>query len=693
MGNKLITQTEEGKQYISSDLGKTWKFFGDGGNIFNSGTNLILGSTEDLGILYSNNSGTYWNETNIKEGNYKILFAVGSFIFAGSFDDSGILKSNDDGITWETTEIGSGYWTRASVSENLYLIIGEGGYASVDPTSGEVSIVSISSSNLNSFNSVTSDGGASDSSDSSDEYDNYEVNRQNLRYTENIIVDGKLTDDRLHSLINYIINNVIKKDIYISKTGRTGLNVNSSFATNLTSQESKIVCSSDDVYRLYKSSSIIDWESDLGMEPFDGISVSDLINSNVVEEENIYDSVKGEDDKSLLQLISYIRNYINKRKSAYNSYVEGKIDDQTEDIEKIKSLTTDSSMLVSNIQAYKLYISSENNAAKILSSSLSEELFYFDDYMIELLIKNAVYETIIQVIGHIKFKLISLGQESEKDGFIKIYNPLKDDKLQYNFDKGLEIALNNYLEYVSNNIIKLNSSNDQNLINIAADYYKRYKREEYIQSVIVMLGETEIDFTNNYIRNYTKYDTDIKAFTESVKTIIESSSSSKRDEINSLLNSTSFSYYNIDYNKVMTDAYLELYLKLSSRMNNEIIFDYFSENTSSYESISTELEKDRARGYLTEIYEKFINRCKTLLGYSYENANYEDYAVLKIKVEDRQKKQIISWINSVLTDTGLELTKDFYDDNIPNVINILNEESNKFLNIIKAYFVSKEDII
>ena len=30
MGNKLITQTEEGKQYISSDLGKTWKFFGDG---------------------------------------------------------------------------------------------------------------------------------------------------------------------------------------------------------------------------------------------------------------------------------------------------------------------------------------------------------------------------------------------------------------------------------------------------------------------------------------------------------------------------------------------------------------------------------------------------------------------------------------------------------------------------------------
>lgn len=690
---ELLTSDADGVQYISDDFGVNWNIFGTGGNISSFGTSsegnniLILCSTDGGGILYSTNGGDYWESTNILDESWgPEVISIGDYYYVGSLSDGGILRSSD-GKSWEKTDIGGGKWDESCVYYDKTILKGSGGKVWIK-NSGSVEIIS-TSSGVSGGDSGSSGGSGGGISDSKSGYENKDGKGNGNGFY--IKISEKLSNERLYSLIEYIITNVIKRDIIVKNTGRTKIDTEGQkIGTDLSDQEGKIVCASDDVYRLYKSSSIIDWENDLGMRPFDGITISDLIGSDVATEENIYDSVTGESDTGLLNLIAKVKEYINSRKSIYLETVCDALENKANDYKKIKDLTEDASMLKNNIEAYQIYMDAETNAAKILASSLADQLFYFDDYMVEMLINLGIFETIKMAVGNIKFILISLGEKAEKEKITIFYNPYEDKKLKYNFSKGLRVAFDEYLDHLSDNLIILTSSNDKDLISIAADYYKRYKREDYLSQVNEFLNNEEIDLSENYIKQYSAYDTDISFFSLKIKKIMEDETIiDKKNAMISCYNEYSFTFMNIEEKDIITDSYLELYFKIYKRICNELIFDYFSENSEAYEALDSSKRK-RTAGYLNEIYEKFISRCKTLLNYSYDNVEYEDGSIIN-DINSKTKESILSWINNVSKSSDYE--KLFYAGHIPTYTKHANKTLNSFIDKVKKSFNEKEGII
>ena len=83
-------------------------------SMLKSGSTIIKGGDSYNGLLYSEDNGKTWNESNINTDRFKCLTVVGNTVIAGSYSrnkDRGLYYSEDNGKTWIQSNINSGrFW-------------------------------------------------------------------------------------------------------------------------------------------------------------------------------------------------------------------------------------------------------------------------------------------------------------------------------------------------------------------------------------------------------------------------------------------------------------------------------------------------------------------------------------------------------------------------------------------------------
>ena len=130
-GSVIVGGSDSNKGLLySEDNGKTWKESNITIGVFDSliriGSTIIAGSTAygfmcGQGLLYSEDNGKTWNQSNITSGGFWSLTTINSIIIAGSCSDNGLYYSEDKGKTWNQSNINTGDFNCLTVINNTVI--------------------------------------------------------------------------------------------------------------------------------------------------------------------------------------------------------------------------------------------------------------------------------------------------------------------------------------------------------------------------------------------------------------------------------------------------------------------------------------------------------------------------------------------------------------------------------------------
>ena len=106
----VIGSNNSGLLY-SEDNGKTWIQSNIDFGFFHCLTiidNIVIaGSWSNEGLYYSDDNGKTWNQSNITTGDFECLTVIGTTVIAGSNSNKGLYYSEDNGKTWNQSNITS----------------------------------------------------------------------------------------------------------------------------------------------------------------------------------------------------------------------------------------------------------------------------------------------------------------------------------------------------------------------------------------------------------------------------------------------------------------------------------------------------------------------------------------------------------------------------------------------------------
>ena len=76
--------------------------------ISNNNNTVIASSLSNEGLIYSEDKGKTWHQSNIDIGDFKCLTVIGNTVIAGSWSNKGLIYSEDNGKTWNQSNINIG---------------------------------------------------------------------------------------------------------------------------------------------------------------------------------------------------------------------------------------------------------------------------------------------------------------------------------------------------------------------------------------------------------------------------------------------------------------------------------------------------------------------------------------------------------------------------------------------------------
>ena len=659
----LFASSAENGILYSTDLGKTWKILSlENANniIFNiddEGTAILA---SDDGIKVSTDGGFTWEEVDTSGAFGNFIQTDDDTIYVSSYDDNGIYKSDDNGETWTQTEITDGSYKESY--DNIFV--------------GDNGAVEAGTMKLISTIPMKSTG--------------YSIAPKN----KSIEIYDTLQEKELNSLIEYVINVYLKPSLSLQATGRRNFLEGTRYtSTTEDSKGYKMAFASDSVYNIKSMSSLIDWEEDLGMQPFSGLTIADLVDMDLVEDSVVYGTIKGERSDKIIDMTNRIALYITALKNEWISNLDEELENYSDTgVGEIKEVSTETDLAV-NLEAYDLYMSTEKERAKIIAESLGESLFKYDEYILEMILKAGLFETIQLLAPHIKSVLLELGRKAHRTGEVQEYSPFDDEKNTFNLPKGIEIAVRKYLEKTSTNLVMLNEDSDKSLIQQAALYYKSEEKDNLIKSAYTILSNiTAQPFDDNF-GNYSKYDTDITNFCESIISMYNDGKT--YEEALEEYESTEFEYKNLDFEKLLEHTFFEIYFSFAKKLETGIEFSYFDTDSDKAQIKQlTASEINRLYKYLKEIHLKFLERCKNLLNYCYTNIEDEDSLIKqKDSYFKSQEMSIVNWIKTLYNGNIIEKKRCMISNNYPLASIVSKEYTNKLVSDLKTTFKNKENII
>lgn len=680
MGTSVISFSDD-YNLESSTNGRNWTI--KNANSFNDvikiGNRLVAGSKENYGLLYSDDYGLSWINSNITTGNWGNLVYMNKIIYACSMDGKGIDQSSDIGENYEVDISQGTYSTKYITGDGTVSYVGGDG------------VIKLPSTLINPMNNARLIDNGFVSFDSKEIYELFESYGMSSKILSMAEIDG---------LILILINKITYPYICYQILGTSSMIDDTSFITLKSGETKKIVFASQDVYKISRYTSIIDWENDIGMKPFTTISIADLLGEDTVEDEPLNDinANRTNYNKKLTSLIKKISSYITyKRNIAYQYYVN-KIEEIKVDTTDIVDNSSSTDMIESNLEVLSTLLSSQKDSALLLIQQLLTEIFTFNESSVKSLINSAIYETVKASAGLMKINLIDINHMMVNNKKYTIDN----NRLLFTYDfyKGLENAFDRYIESVSKNILMINENSDKDIIKVAATYYKNTERSDLIDNITTELRTISFrntEIVNGVQDNINTFMTEIKNYLLNNLTV---SSTVKKTYISNLYSTYIFDYAEkSNTNKIILEFFNTYNINFKNYLNNELKFSYFSDDESELSKLANDAEKERCYGYLNEIHQKFIDRCEELLMFVFEN--YANYTTTVEYIHGRISSLIDEHINTIISKVSSDMDKLNTNDNINNefinfnyrIYDYYYNEANFFITNLRNYFENNEGVI
>lgn len=658
---------------LSVDNGMTWSIQStfSWACIININGRLIAGSNNDTGLWYSDDDGEYWINSDKMTGNWLTLQEINGRVCAGS--DGGILYTDDAGEHWNKTNIITDMFDNGCNKNNAVYLGGsklvysyDGKYFEIEGINGKAIV--------NEFGSTV------------ENYLYLDLHSKIFTYEE---IDGKVLE-----VINKALLPFIRSDLF----GTNNVNLNS-YTTIKTSEGQKIVVGNDDVYKIHRTSSIINWKEDVGMQKFTPMTFSELIGSDDIIDAplNDFDSISDGDNDKITNLISNIKVFLNYKKAILRNCINVDVNDCMIDDNIIVNLTEDMDMLSNNLEAKQIFEDAQKQSVMVVVDEMLNSIFAFDASNIKLLANAAIFEMIQACSGRIKIKLIDMNKELYGKGEDYKVN-LEDFNLKLSFNKALETAYRYYIKCIGRNIQILNESDDKDLIAIAASYYRQTERQNYINSLDSILYDVSYSPTNVYVVE----EAEITNLTSRMRNYIIDNAGDGYLAIKTAIDNMFNEGYGFQTNNRMLDMYRNTYnsymINLWKDLSSKIVFSF--PDPSEYTQYSTS-EQNRIIKYLNEIHGKFLDRCSELMYVVF--TNYEniqdvcdnDYKTFKYdynKMLTTYKEKIHAFL--LKGDYSESAVNSFFlKTKVDTIYSTIMPLTNNFMdNLIKSYINQKEAI-
>lgn len=456
--------------YETSDNGRTWSLLSsEGGEAVFTYDRIIFGSTENLGLRYSDDGGKSKMPSDHPAGNWDGIAYRDGKVFAHSMDGLGIFCSE------ETSGNGIGeIWTKICDAAADSVLVASPETGGLHYQSDTLIDIDTGSLSYESTPNATSVGGEPVS----------------------LPVDdggGK----GIPGVLLFILNRIMLPELVYRLTGSDSASALAYFNDGITWGSTSYSAFFTDSQTLSKRGSLDekfteeDFRSLAGMMPF-SLSVSDLSESSDVSGVPLTtEAVLPENDtlKATLELIDEIMAV--KRDHAARAMAKS-ITSVSTPSDSLLELDSRSSELSDALKTQKMFYEVQKGSVVSVVDTIINYCYTLDTQKKIALLKAAIYETVLREAPRINYQLKELQKKLGK-GTLEVTDD--DLDLSYNFAAGLETAITRYLDIILMNVREITSSADNDLKTTAVDWYKASYREDVLGSLGDRFSQTSPDYT------------------------------------------------------------------------------------------------------------------------------------------------------------------------------------------------------
>lgn len=574
--------------YETLDNGLTWKPLGSAPvNAVFCYDRIIYGSTENLGLRYSDDGGVTLIESDHPTGNWDGINYVGEVVYAHSMDGLGIFTST----ATESNGIGE-IWTKvADADSDAEPII---------TAEGKVYYQSSSTNILTPTNSEEKP------------IANATINNGEIIASPVTLYDGKLLT---------VLNKIILPQLIARLTGSSSTETLNYFTDGVTYDGNfyNTLFSGLGVSVKGDSSNSFtetDFQNLLGMMPLK-INVSDYTeqidttNLSLIEEANL------PENDTLNKTLDLIDTILEIKKNYAEEKIGQQISNVETDMSELANLNLSSEEYANAVYTQKMFYDVQKASTISILVSMIRAVYTFNTDRKISLLKAAIYETVINTAGSINYQLNKLTEKLNTTDY-KISD--SDLTIDYDFSAGLRTAMDKYFTSVFNNVSYAITNNDD-LKSHAAIWYRDNFRTpalktvgNYIRSLPITFSTAMFDSIvsqyNTLIQQASEYNANRTKFISEVKQIIESTTDESLITGSWVINELESKYYPEGCEAIKNLTSKETILNALSGLP-----DYNTDSLKAY------IKKDNIKAYMDDIYQKIYDSLKTYLN----NIAYEDY--------------------------------------------------------------------
>lgn len=584
--------------FRTDDNGMTWEHKlsneGDVISANNGDGRIIIYSTKNTGLKYTDDNFATIDDSNVMDGNWESLELdtdengkpVTNDIFASSLDGRGIWVTHDFGEKWELLSKGTADKV-SKTPEGEIVLHGKDDVIKIDKDNKKPQLY------------------------------------PNSIYTPEGITQ-KSSPQMQYGLL-YILNKIIIPQLSSILMGETNLK---DLEYNNSSVYTKF-WTDGQTYKVQPN--VIDYYADVGMRPFHTSDLKDYNDLQDAAKQTIIDINTVDKQQNISPTLQRTYNLLDRIIANYRDLL---LAQEGHEMSKMKEdyegLTED------EVPTMKFFYDVKKGALMSLKGTIINSIFTFDNSKKASLLKTSILEAADFLKGRIQADLNYIANGLDK----KLFDNIPEGMFQYDlmtvWQRAIRSSLSDYYVQCRNNINNISTDEDREYIAIAARKYKAIREDllnVVVSDVVNPLGirstERMEDTQKSIIENFKLFQEKILGCVDLWRSAISQGQPIPRGELDSMIDEALGKYkkfndslkekdptYQIEYiSHELKKQFKERMYDEINVSNKKLAKKYYFDSDDFNEEMSklTPIEIDKVNRYYTQIMDKFKDRCFNLL--------------------------------------------------------------------------------
>lgn len=428
----------------------------------------------------------------------------------------------------------------------------------------------------------------------------YDLKNKKFYNNKKLYVYGNETYEEINNLTLYILNCIFLPSVSNSNGGSAFFTEGRYYLTDL--KNTKFALDEENIYSYSDFSNLINWQEDVGMFPFEGLTFKDLAYSDTKKQGEETFTITQE--KQIQKAIAHVNKFYNARKKELLENIAEdikKIEPDEKYTETVKNAIYDSDVEKNNaFEMFRDYVMAAKGGSLEIYNKYLEATHYLDDFKAKSVIKAAIYETVKALAPDIRGRVHDLVAKAKQTG---TKQEVIVSDIKWNYEEGLKTAYLKYQKYITRNVARFTEGGDKNIIRIAALYYRTELRQTYLDTV------------NKNLMGMTLLDDLLKHYSDRIK------------ELDKFNNGEIQTLPSLELPEDFCEFYLDRFFLYLKNEVSKLKIIYFDEDPS-YAELEDD-EKKRAKAYLTEIVNMFKTRVSDYFVYMKKDFYFEPKGTIK----------------------------------------------------------------